>query len=244
LRTLSLLLPLLPLATQLLPAQTSAFEVATVKPSQGGNRSRYPGMRNRVFTAENIPLRRLLTVAWGVHEVSVAGPGWLDSEKFDIAAKAPEGVADSQFPPLLQSLLKERLGVVAHIENKQAPVFEMILAKDGLKLHPFDPAHPPITPSNTGGSLLIGVGTLSQIANMLTFAVQNPVIDKTGIEGRYSYSVSYSPLSAQPDPTSAASGPPDIFTAVQDQLSLRLKSARAPVNFLIVDHAEHQPTAN
>ncbi len=78
-------------------------------------------------------------------------------------------------------------------------MFDLLVARDGIKLHPFDPAHPPVTPLNTGGSLLIGVGTMSQIANMLTFAARLPVIDKTGIEGRYSYMLSYAPLSAQPE---------------------------------------------
>jgi uncharacterized protein (TIGR03435 family) len=232
------------LGTEAMSAPAPAFEVASVKHNQSDARERYPVLRNGTLTAENIPLKRLLAVAWGLTEVCISGPTWLESEKFDINAKAPAGTPDTDLKPLLQSLFKERLGVVAHIEKRETSALGMLADKEGIKLRPYDPDHPPANPPNRGGSALTGVGPMAQIANMLTFAVHIPVIDKTGIEGRFWYFVSYAPLTAQPDASAAASGPPDIFTAVQEQLGHRLKSNREPVEFLIVDHAEHLPTEN
>jgi uncharacterized protein (TIGR03435 family) len=232
------------LGTEAISAQGPGFEVASVKRGQSGARERYPALRNGTLTAENVPPKRLLAVAWRLTEVCISGPSWLESEVFDIAARAPSGTPDTDIKPLLQSLLKERLGVVAHIEKRETSALDMLADEEGIKLRPYDPDHPPANPPNRGGSALTGVGTMAQIANMLTFAVRIPVIDKTGIEGRFWYFVSYAPLTAQLDASAAASGPPDIFTAVQEQLGLRLKSNREQVEFLIVDHAEHMPTEN
>jgi uncharacterized protein (TIGR03435 family) len=232
------------LGAKAISAQEPAFEVASVKRGQSGGRERYPVLRNGTLIAENVPLKRLLAVAWGLTEVCISGPSWLESERFDIAAKAPGGTADTDLKPLLQSLLKERLGVVAHIETRETSALDMVALKEGIKLQLYDPAHPPGNQPNRGGSALTGVGTMAQIANMLTFAVRLPVIDKTGIEGRFSYFVSYAPLTARADTNAETSGPPDIFTAVEEQLGLRLKANREAVEFLVVEHAERVPTEN
>src|ERR1019366_3375909 len=98
--------PLAMLAAVTAGAQTPPFDVASVKPNRTGQSPQtYPRLQNGAFTAENAALKTLLVVAYGIIDLRVNGPAWLDTEKYDIAAKAPPGVPDSQLMPLLQSLL-------------------------------------------------------------------------------------------------------------------------------------------
>jgi uncharacterized protein (TIGR03435 family) len=224
-------------------AQPRAFEVASVKPNHSGEHPRtYPRMRNGTFTAEMASLKTLLVVAYGLTELRINGPDWLDTEKYDITAKAPEGVPDSEVGPLLQSLLKDRFHLESHFETREMPAYDMNVSKGGIKLTLFDPAHPPQTPRNYGQSVMIGVGTTSQIADALARVAGRPVVDKTGIDGRFGWMVNYTPFSANAD--SANSPAPDIFAAIEQQLGLKLEPKKKALQILVIDHAERVPTEN
>ena len=139
-------------------AQQPKFEVTSVKVNRSGDgRSSYPGLTNGRMTAENATLRMILRVAYGLTALQIEGPGWLDSDRFDLEAKSPPGVPDSELMPMLQSLLKERFQLAAHRETKEMPVYDLIVAKGGIKVAPFDPAHiPPTPPRNGATSMIIG----------------------------------------------------------------------------------------
>jgi uncharacterized protein (TIGR03435 family) len=233
------------LAAVSLSAQS--FEVASVKPNHNGAPPRtYPRLHNGGFTADNASLKTLLVIAYGLIEQRIFGPEWLDTEKYDITAKAPAGTADDQVMPLLQGLLKDRFQLQSHMETREMAAYDMVVAKSGAKLTPFDPAHPsgkaPGQPRFAGGSMLVGVGTGAQIADALARAAGRPVIDRTGLEGRFAWSVSYTPFSS--DANAAANGPPDILAAVQDQLGLRLEPKKESLQVLVIDHAERVPSEN
>jgi uncharacterized protein (TIGR03435 family) len=226
-------------ALAVLHAQT--FDVASVKANHTDTFMRkYPQMHNGTFSSTGATLKSLLEIAYGVNTMRIAGPDWLDSDRFDISAKAPEGTADADIKPLLQALLAERLAVKAHFESRLTPVYEMTVAKGGPKLHLFDPANPPRSPENPGGSFTLGVGTTAQIADALARAAGRPIIDKAQLEGRFAFTVNFTPFSAAPKDNA----PPDIFTAVQQQLGLKLEANREPIDILVVDHAERVPTEN
>lgn len=228
-----------------LHSQSTTFEVATVKPLRAaGPSTRYPSLRNGTLGAENVSLKTLLAAAYGLSALRITGPDWLDSDKFDIAAKTREVVPDSELMPLLQSLLKERFQVATHRDNKEMQAYDMVAAQSGVKLEVFDPANPPKTPPNAGGSLLIGVGTMAQIADSLARIAGRPVVDRTRLEGRFFFAVNYAPLSTQPADGGAGTDLPDFFAAVQEQLGLRLQSRKQPIEILIVDHAERIPVEN
>jgi uncharacterized protein (TIGR03435 family) len=185
----------------------------------------------------------LLVVAYGLIELRISGPDWLDAERYTIAAKAPEGLADSQMMPLLQSLLKDRFHLESHFEKKEMLVYDMVVGKGGAKLTPFDPAHPPEASRKYGGSsALVGVGTTSQIADALARAAGRPVVDKTALEGRFGWMVNYSPFS--PDANTGDATAPDLFAAVEQQLGLRLESKKESLPILVVDHVDRVPTEN
>jgi uncharacterized protein (TIGR03435 family) len=224
-----------------LRAQAPAFEVATVKVNRTGDGvSNPPRLTNGRLTAENVSLRQILQVAYALTALQISGPAWLDSDRFDLAANAPQGVKESDMMPMLQSLLKERFQLAAHLEKKEMPVYDLTVAKDGLKISLFDPSHIPVAPPRNGAaSMIIGPMTMSQLANTLTPVADRPVVDKTGLEGRYFCAVTFSPLAAQAD-----AGSVDIFAALQEQLGLKLEPKREPLNILIVDHAERTPSDN
>jgi len=237
-------------AAAVLCAQSPAFEVATVKVNRSGeNGASRPDLRNGVLTARNVTMRMILRAAYDLHESRIIGPDWLDSDRFDLAGKAPAGVPDTEFMPMLQTLLKERFQLAVHRETKEMAVFDMVVAKSGLKIWQFDPARPvpkPPLPANVTSAMVAsnGVFTMPQLATHLTGAAGRPVLDKTGLEGRYGFFLFWTQLSADAADAAGGSGPPDLFAAVEQQLGLRLQPNREPVEILIVDHAERVPAEN
>jgi uncharacterized protein (TIGR03435 family) len=233
-------------AVAMLYAQQPAFEVATVKANHSGDGSTgFPGVRDGMVTARNASLKMLLRAAYDLSESRIMGPGWLDTDRFDVTAKPPQGVPASEMMPMLQTLLTERFHLAVHREMKEMPVFDMIVAKGGLKLSLSDPAHPfPTPPANPGGAMNFGAGTMPQIAQRLGGAAGRPILDKTGLEGSYGFLVIYTPVSAQSAGNALSSGPPDFFTAVEQQMGLKLETKNEPIEVLVVDHAERVPTEN
>jgi uncharacterized protein (TIGR03435 family) len=227
-------------------AQSPAFEVASVKVNRSGDgSSSYPRLANGRLTSQNTPMRLILETAYGLNALQITGPGWIDSDRFDLQATSPPGVPDTEIKPLLQALLKERFQLAAHMETKEMPVYDLIVTKDGPKFAAFDPAHiPPTPPRNGADGMIIGPMTMAELARHLTSAAGRPVFDKTGLEGRYFCAITYSRLSTQSTDNATGPGALDIFAAVQQQLGLKLEPARAPIEILIVDHAERVPTEN
>ncbi len=230
------------LAAGMVHAQGPEFEVASVKINRSGGTSRLPYLRGGTMTAQNVPLKWLIESAYGVSRKLIYGPSWLDDDRFDVNAKAPNGVPDTEFKPLLQALLKTRFRLALHREMREMDTFDMVVAKGGLKLAVLDPEHPPKPAPNMGGSAFIGTGTLTDLARDLILAAGKPVVDRTGIEGRYFWDLRYTPLSSQV--AESPSAPPDIFRAMQEQLGLKLDARKQPIEVLVVDAAERVPTEN
>ncbi len=233
-----------------LRAQSPAFEVASVKTHPAGdNGFGSPDFKNGTFTARNVSMRRLLRSAYGLSDLQITGPDWLDSDRYDLVAKSPQGMPDTELMPMLQALLKERFHLAVHREMKEMPVFEMVIAKGGLKIWLFDPARPvpkPPLPANVTSAMTAsnGVFTMPQLATHLTGAAGRPVLDKTGLEGRYCFFLFWTQLSADAADAAGGSGPPDFFAAVEQQLGLRLEPKKESVEILVVDRVDRVPTEN
>lgn len=228
-------------AGAVLLAQSPAFEVATVKPNRtGSGGSNGPFLSRGRLVAQNASLRQILQVAYGLSALEISGPDWMDTERFDLAGKAPDGVADSELMPMLQSLLRERFRLAAHDEQREMAVYDLTIAKGGARLTVFDPSHIPAAPARNGAeSMIIGPMTMPQLAQTLTGPAGRPVINKTGLDGRYFCAVTYSPLAVDPQ-----DGTLDIFAALQQQLGLKLEPNKEKLRILIVDHAERIPSEN
>lgn len=232
-----------------LEAQPPAFEVASIKPSQDVMPMIIaPELRHGRLTGARVSLRMLLAAAYGVTEPRIVGPEWLGKSRFDVIAKSPEGVPDSDLKPMLQSLLKERFKLMAHRELKEMPVYFLGVAKGGVKM-PKYPA-PDGAPNDFTGSkylgfpMMRGTATTSQLAQNMSRVLDRHVVDKTGLTDRYSYFLSFAPLTPQANRNVPEFRPPDIFTAVQEQLGLKLQAGRDKVEVVVVDHIERMPTEN
>jgi len=231
-------------AAGVLSAQT--FQVASVKvDTSGTGMYRYSGLQNGRFQSTNTTMRQILENAWHLSSVQIDGPSWIDSDRYDIDAKSPEGVPDTALEPMLQALLKERFHLDAHLEQKERPVYNLVVLKGGLKIKPFqagDPMTMMVPPRMAGGSgmMTAAKNTMDQLAIGLAGPTDRPVINRTGLAGPYTYIVQW----GQADRSDEPNGAPDIFGAVQRQLGLKLEPAKATVPTLIVDRVERVPTAN
>ena len=238
-------------AVHLACAQTpaTAFEVATIKPAatspDGHTHINYP--RNDRFSATNITLLALMQWAYGMPERQILeGPSWLSSTRFDIQAKADIGdriksLTSEQISELkramVQGLLADRFQLKLRQETRTLPAYDLVIAKGGIKLQPSQSSSKNIS---VGRTYLNGQELdLTSIAQELAKITGRAVVDKTGLAGRYDFKLLWTA-----DDVQAADGdPPPLFTAIQEQLGLKLESAKEPVAVLIIDHVE-QPTPN
>jgi uncharacterized protein (TIGR03435 family) len=243
------------------PARPS-FDVASVKPGDPNTRQFGIGMQpGGKFTAANASLQRLIGFAYDVrnHQIS-GGPKWLDSATFNIDAKAgsatpipPGPLGAPKMRLLVQSLLADRFKLALHRETRDEQVYELVLGKGGSKLkEATDTAKGRQQGLQMGRGQFTGMASpMLLLVNQLSGQLGRSVIDKTGLTGKYDFTLKWTPdpgaLGGPPDgpdatPPSDLSGP-SIFTAVQEQLGLRLQSARGSVEVLVIDGAE-KPDAN
>jgi uncharacterized protein (TIGR03435 family) len=223
----------------LLPAQTESpqFEVASIKPSAPGARGAtyYNPTRER-FAISSITAKDLIAYAYDVREFQVSGgPHWIDSDQFDIVAKPEGDVSLARVRAMARDLLAERFQLNLHRESKEMPVFALVAAKGGARLQPS---------TSNGLEVRGGKGnftarkiTLPLLAAQLADRVLGrPVLDKTGISGEFDVNLTWA-LDQSIDTG------PSIFTALEEQLGLRLEAQRGPVDILVIDHIE-KPSAN
>jgi uncharacterized protein (TIGR03435 family) len=230
-----------------------AFEVATIRPSKpeavGPN---YLVQGHRIATMKT-SLNDLISFAYGVHTKQVAGgQDWMDTEKYDLLAEpeAPGAPNDKQLRGMIQKLLAERFGLVFHREKRELAVYALLPTRTGAKLTKSagDPNGLPGIGFGALGALRAVNATMTDLAGVMQSVVlDRPVVDQAGVEGRYDFSLTWTPDDSQfrglggriPPPSDAATAPPGLFTAIQEQLGLRLDSTRAPVDVLVIDRANH-----
>jgi uncharacterized protein (TIGR03435 family) len=234
------------------------------------------------FTYTNVTLKALLLRAYDVKNYQITGPAWLDSERFDILAKVPAGATKEQLNIMLQHLLADRFNLTFHHEAKEMAVYELTVGKSGSKLKEADlnavaPTGEPGAPLRIGapdkdgfpqipaglavmlGRITDGISRwtdrlmiLSDLTSLLESELDRPVVDKTGLTGKYDFSLAFSRdglrprgPAAAPDATPAdPSGGPSLLNAVQEQLGLKLESKKDPIDILVLDHIDKVPTGN
>ncbi len=231
-------------------AQTSAFEVATIKPSPdlmiwSGFQS--PGGGR--FEASHVTVRAMVAFAYDIRDFYVSGgPGWAGSERFEIVARTDPNATPAQRRAMLQTLLAERFKLAVRHETKEATVYQLVVAKDGVKSSGLMESSRKI-----GGIRFLGRGqiegmgnTIGGIANYLQTLLDQVVVDKTGLTGNYDFKLSWTPDESQAGKPGAQAGLAEaaepggasIFTALQEQLGLKLEGTRGPVETLVIDHVE------
>lgn len=231
-------------------AQTPAaptFEVASLRMTQHGRGPdgwsysdagiKSPGS----FVAVNSSLDELIRWAYNIKDYQVIGPEWRndDSACYDINAKFPPGTPREQVRLMLQTLLAERLKVAAHRETRTLAGYQLVVFKNGPKqLQPSAEGSRTSTWSR-GGDVTATHVSMSEWAYQLSRYTHQAVFDKTGIAGYFDFKLNYSPDFSQESDTH-----PSLFVALQEQLGLKLESAKIPVDVVVVDRAERIPAEN
>jgi uncharacterized protein (TIGR03435 family) len=222
-----------------------AFEVASVKPNTSGSgSSRTSGTTGRL-TITNRSLKELIEMAYSVQDFQFAGPEWLGSVKFDIVAKIPAAAQTDQRPAMMQALLAERFHLAVHRESKEMPAYALVVGKSGPKLQQVEPGGTNMNNNGNNNSRQITAERVSMavLAETLARIVEHPVVDRTGLQGVYKLKLEYTPDNARPDGPDGAAGP-SIYTALQEQLGLKLQTQKLPVDVIVVDRVERVPTEN
>jgi uncharacterized protein (TIGR03435 family) len=262
-------------------ASALQYEVASIKPNKYSSHMLGLGFWIERFTATGVTLQGLIREAYEVEDNQISGaPLWLDSERYDIEAKADKSAADEllklsfdqrrlEYRRMLQELLADRFRLTLHRESKELPVYALVLAKKGPKLQEAKPGdtYPngmkDLEGHGHGDIMRFGTGILTGQGVPIAFLVRmlsqqqlgRPVLDKTGLTGKYDFTLEWTPEENRapmfkgtrdggqgPDNPPDSSGP-SIFTAIQEQLGLKLEAQKGPAEVLVIDHVE-RPSEN
>ena len=285
----ALLLCAAPARSQEAPAQSTspvpAFEITSVKrDTSEATPVRLASPDISRFTATNVSAKSLIQFAYDVRNFQLSGgPSWIDTEKFDVDGKVEDSLAQqlralpqteqqNQVRKMLQALLVERFKLKIRHETKDLPIFALVVAKSGPKLHEVPPPDPqtsapvpdlphpgaPDLPPGeveffifTDGKAMFSAkaATIANLARMLAVPTGRHVDDRTALHGAYDFNLSYTMDSSlgtvylrTPDAPPQPAGT-SIFTAVQEQLGLKLESAKGPVDTIVIDDIQ-EPTPN
>jgi uncharacterized protein (TIGR03435 family) len=227
-------------------AVAQQFEVASVKPSNA-DPSASSGIRtgHGRLDGYNVTLKRCIMGAYGVGPHQIAGgPQWLESDRFQISAKADRPIGDAELMAMLQGLLAERFKLVLHRETRTMPAFVLEVAKNGPKLEKAEAGEATTNTSTSNGGVVIDAHhtDMDFFAKILARKMELPVVNYTALAGIFNIKLYWTPESARPSDGGAMEGA-SIFTAIQEQLGLRLHSQKAPVEILAIDHVE-KPSEN
>jgi uncharacterized protein (TIGR03435 family) len=236
--------PLYRAQSQATVASPLKFEVASVKPNKSGDRDASMNPSPGGFYATNTTLKFLITWAYDVgdHQIS-AGPNWINTERYDIVAKGQIDRPNSaQYRQMLQTLLADRFQLRLRRETKELPVYALVVGKNGSKLREADGVG-----MTTGrGRITARRISMERFAAHLGNRLGRTVLDRTGLQGNFAFELEWTPDPGQPlgpNPTPLESSGPSIFTALQDQLGLKLEPQKGSVEMLVIDHVE-KPSEN
>jgi len=248
--------PVLPMAADAHPS----FEVATIKPSKPGQQGKGFGFRNGHFVTMNTDVNDLIAFAYGLHPKQIVGaPDWFGVDLFDIEGKPDaEGRPNlKQMGAMVQGLLTERFMLKFHHEQRELSVYVITVAAGGPKMTKTTAA---VTDQQGFGfrklgDLMVRNMTMKDFAGWMQNGVMDrPVVDQTGLTDRYDFPLKWTPDESQfsafksvgaivPQPTDDPNAPPSLYTALQEQLGLKMAPAKAPDDVVVIDHVE-KPSAN
>lgn len=217
-------------------SQAAEFEAATARPNQCGTSPAGMRLSGSQLTIANAPLQRIAGAAFGIGEDRIdsllTGPSWITTECYDITAKMPTGETPAPLPSMLQELLKTRFGMSFHRETRELSAYALVVAKAGLKAKPAQPG------ARTGFRIRTGhieseSATMAGLTDKLSRLADRPVVDKTNLSGSYAFQLDW-----EPDPGQS------LYTAIQEQLGLKLEAQKEPMEVIVIDQISKLPTQN
>ena len=249
------------------PAAEPSFDVVSLKRNTSGARSAsFGAVPGVAFSMTNVAPIALVTYAYGVANEEVVGaPDWLTADRYDMTAKAEGKPGDDLVKAMLRTLLKDRLKLATHLQPQDKPVYALVVArpshpglkrsmldcdsvraareaaaKSGAPPEPYVPGTAPQCGYAWSDAIYSGGMTMDTLADILRGLAGRKVLNRTQLDGRYEFTLRASfARSVSPSPDD----PPTIFTALQEQLGLRLDSERAALETLVIDHIE-RPAEN
>jgi len=224
------------------------FDVASVRladPAERGNDHPIETAPGRL-TMRSMSLFGCLRWAFQV-PASTVGPDWLQDVRLDIDAKAASPVGDSELALMLRTLLRDRMGVVAHMEKREMASFALTVAKSGAKLTESNTDGPAAMRGGANGAMMLQRMSMSDLARFLTQTLRRPTIDATGLAGHYDLQIDWMRYMQTPEggekPNQAeASGA--LISALKDEFGIQVEDRKALIDTLVVEHAERVPTEN
>lgn len=230
-------------------ASAPTFEVASVRQNKSGEVAQESHVTNGRLTVRNMSLRNIIKNAYGFREDARlrGGPSWIDGIRYDINATAGGQADKAQVLLMLRSLLSERFRLASHHETAELPAYLLLPAKNGPKV-PELRGYKPRNPS-PDVQILTCLGPPSGLVTMLSGMLERPVLDRTGLTGRYDFTME---IRRDAPPALAPAGEPDranaslaglVFGALQEQLGLKLEATKAPLDVLVIDRIE-KPSEN
>jgi uncharacterized protein (TIGR03435 family) len=246
--------PIPPMAANADPS----FEVATIKPSKPDDQRKAFIVQGNRFQIINQPLTQMISFAFDVQAKQVIGlPDWAETDRFDMDGKpdgegAPNG---KQWKIMIQKLLADRFKLAFHKDKKELSVYVLSVSKTGQKMTK-DDSNPDGLPAlffqGGLGKLNVRNALMTDFTGLMQSAVlDRPVLDQTEITGRWDFQLNWTPDESQfkgmgvtiPPPTDSADAPPNLYTAIQEQIGLKLEATKAPADVMVIDHVE-KPSAN
>ena len=235
----------------------TTFDVVSIRPSNPDAPGKLFTVKGRQVLTINTTLADLITMAYNIHTRQISGgPAWMESDKFDVTGQPQaEGIPSTeQLRALIKSMLADRFQLTVHTEKKDLPAYAIVVGNNGPKLTRND-----TNPNGLPSLLFKGLGRLPAVnASMDDFArvmqqavLDRPVVNRTNLQGRFDFTLNWTPDESQfrsmgvrvPPPPVDGSGPPGLFTAVQEQLGLRIESTNAPADVIVIDRVE-RPSEN
>jgi uncharacterized protein (TIGR03435 family) len=251
----ALAIPALAMAQSFAPRGSQVFEVASVKPSPPNTRGTgvRPAPGGRRYVGSGIPLRSYLYVAYQVRPEQIAGgPNWLDNELYDLNAEADQPTSIENLHIMLQNILTDRFKLQFHFEKKEMRAYVLTVDKNGpknLTAHPNPSAGEVFLDQSFGPGLNnwhAHCASMDFFTWRLSQTLPDPIINQTGLEGCFDFDLNFVreqfPVTPVMPTIEAVLGP-SIYDALKNQLGLKLESKKAPVEVMVIDHAE-RPTAN
>jgi uncharacterized protein (TIGR03435 family) len=216
------------------------FEVASVKPGRPGDArgSTFQFTPGGGLKVTNGSLKGIIEMAYDVRDFQISGgPGWLSSRPWDISARSASDEDTFETRRRLQALLAQRFQLRVHRETRELTAFALTVAKSGSKLVEGESANTPAGIRSGCGQMTGARASMVNLALYLSRQLERPVLDHTGLSGRYDFHLEWTPDSG-PCAAPADGDGPSIFTALQEKLGLKLESTKSPVEVIVIDYAE------
>lgn len=225
-----------------------AASIRVVESGEGGRKRENVQVNPGSLNMRSVTLKSAIRWAYHVMDYQVSGPYWLGDQRFNIVAKAAGPAPENELRTMLQALLADRFKLKLHKETKELPAYVLLVAKGGIKFHESkEEGELALEPPTDKNHLTVTLKRVpaSQFVEMLSEALHAPVINNTGLEGRYDATIDIGKYMSEATPKDGPFDPvPIIVTGLQEELGLKLESKKMPLDLLIIDHAEKVPVEN